>query len=83
MKDNMDIPTAFKDLMRNLSMIDALRGKVEHFGSINDQYVEDVQAILTDDLSTRQQVRNRIEDFFFTMPARGQNPKNAEEKPST
>ena len=64
------IPEDFRALITSLNKIDDLKNRVDFCYDTMDGNLETIAEILQDTKMSQKQIKNRIQDYFFTMPQR-------------
>jgi len=64
------VPDDFHELMKDIEVIDQLKSQIDKQYDLLDNHLEDVQDILGNTQMSKKEVRNRIQDYFFTQPER-------------
>jgi hypothetical protein len=63
------VPDDFHELMKDLEVIDQLKSQIDKQYDILDNHLEDIQDILGNTQMSKKDIRNRIQDYFFTQPS--------------
>ena len=64
------VPDDFHELMKDIEVIDQLKSQINKQYDLLDNHLEDVQDILGNTQMSKKEIRNRIQDYFFTQPER-------------
>ena len=62
------VPSEFKELINNLALIDTIKSNVDKHNSYLNEYIEDIDSLLTEQNLTQKEQKQRISDYFTTQP---------------